>query len=94
VRWCSDLNQRRGGGLPETAFHGGARRAEALDGDRSNEGWGTSLSRSMRSSCVWRWSQEVLVGPDGELERAIAGGVHNDLEWTGSEQRRGAEQLR
>jgi hypothetical protein len=33
-------------------------------------------------------------GPDGELERAIASGVHNDLEWTSSEQRRGAEQLR
>jgi hypothetical protein len=65
VRWCSDLNQRRGGGLPETALHGGARRAEALDGGRLNEGWGTSLSRSMRSSRVWRWSQEVLVARMG-----------------------------
>jgi hypothetical protein len=57
VRWCSDLNQRRGGGLPETALHGGARRAEALDGGRPNEGRGTPLSRSMRSSRVWRWSR-------------------------------------
>jgi hypothetical protein len=28
VRWCNDLNQRRGGGLPETT----------LDGGRQNEG--------------------------------------------------------
>jgi hypothetical protein len=42
VRWCGDLNQRRGGGAYQPP-------TEALNDSRPNEGRGTPLSRSERA---------------------------------------------
>jgi hypothetical protein len=62
--------------LPATSLHGGARRAEALNGGRPNEGRGTPLSRSARSSGCGGGNRGAS-GLDGETERAITGGAHN-----------------